>query len=119
MGLVPPQPLPADPSPGPPPVPPPSPLFGLPARPFTTAVVGLDIRPTEQGPARTDSILLLRIDPGRNRAGVLSIPRDAMMQIPATDGSVFEDRVNTAYVYNWSADDPEQAPAPLAQALAH
>src|SRR3990172_4270941 len=94
-------------------------LFGLPDRPFTIAVVGLDIRPTEQGPARTDSILLLRIDPGRNRAGVLSIPRDAMMQIPATDGSVFEDRVNTAYVYNWSADDPEQAPAALAQTIEH
>jgi len=92
-------------------------LFGLPDRPFTVMIVGLDIRPTQEGPSRTDSILLLRIDPGNNRAGVLSIPRDAMMQIPYPDGSVTQDRINTAFVYNWTEDDEEQAPRALARTI--
>ncbi len=92
-------------------------LFGLPDRPFTVMVVGLDIRPTQEGPSRTDSILLIRIDPGDNRAGVLSIPRDAMMQVPLADGELTQDRVNTAFVYNWSEDDPGAGPAALATAI--
>jgi LCP family protein required for cell wall assembly len=92
-------------------------LFGLPDRSFTVMVVGLDIRPTQDGPSRTDSILLLRVDPGKDRAGVLSIPRDAMMQVPYPDGSVSQDRINTAYVYNWSEDDPEAAPDALARTI--
>ena len=94
-------------------------FFGLPDRPFTIAIVGLDIRPTEDGPSRTDSILLLSIDSGKNRAGILSIPRDAMMQIPVPGGGFTIDRVNTAYVFNWSRDDPARAPAALAQTIEH
>ncbi len=94
-------------------------LFGLPDRPFTVLVVGLDIRPTQDGPSRTDSILLLRVDPGRNRAGILSIPRDTMMEVPLEDGGYVEDRVNTAFVYNWTADDPDLAVAALAQTIEH
>jgi LCP family protein required for cell wall assembly len=94
-------------------------LFGLPDRPFTVVIVGLDIRPTQDGPSRTDSILLLRIDPAKNRAGILSIPRDSMMQVPLADGGLVEDRVNTAFVYNWSPDDPGQAPAALARTIEH
>jgi LCP family protein required for cell wall assembly len=95
-------------------------LFGLPDRPFTIMVVGLDARPSQEGgPARTDSILLVRVDADRNRAGILSIPRDAMMQIPDTDGSFFDDRVNTAYVYNWSAEDSGAAARALASTIEH
>jgi len=93
-------------------------LFGLPDRPFTVMIVGLDIRPTQDGPSRTDSILLLRVDPGDSRAGMLSIPRDTMMQVPFSDGSLTQDRVNTAFVYNWSADDGSQAPEALANTIA-
>jgi len=92
-------------------------LFGLPDRPFTVMVVGLDIRPAQDGPSRTDSILLLRVDPGRDRAGALSVPRDAMMRVSFPDGSVTQDRVNTAYVYNWSEEDEAQAPRALAQTI--
>jgi len=95
----------------------PATLFGLPDRPFTVMIVGLDIRPTQDGPSRTDSILLLRIDPGERRAGVLSIPRDAMMEIPYPDGSVSQDRINTAFVYNWTEDDDQQAPRALARTI--
>jgi LCP family protein required for cell wall assembly len=92
-------------------------LFGLPDRPITVLVVGLDIRPNQGGPSRTDSILLLRIDPAKNRAAILSIPRDTMMQLPLPDGGSRRARVNAALVYNWSRDDPQQAPAALAKTL--
>ncbi len=99
------------------PVLPPARLFDLPDRAFTVMIVGLDIRPTQEGPSRTDSILLLRIDAGKNRAGILSIPRDTLLQVPLTDGGLVEDRVNTAFVYNWSPDDAGQAPAALARTI--
>ena len=95
-------------------------IFGLPGRPFTVLIIGLDSRPSEVGgPARTDSILLLRVDPDRNRAGILSIPRDAMMELPYGDGTYTSDRINTAYVYNWSADDTSAAPDALAETIEH
>jgi LCP family protein required for cell wall assembly len=93
-------------------------LFGLPDRPFTIMIVGLDVRPTQEGgPSRTDSILLLRVDPEANRAGILSIPRDSMMLVPVGDDGYVRDRVNTAFVFNWSADDASAAPDALARTI--
>lgn len=89
-------------------------LFGLPDRPFTVMIVGLDIRPTQDGPSRTDSIVLLQVDADDNRAGMLSVPRDSMMLVPLGDSGYTRDRVNTAFVYNWEADDAGAAPAALA-----
>lgn len=94
-------------------------LFGLPDRPFTVLVVGLDRRPNEAGASRTDTILLLRIDPGGHDGAFLSIPRDALMEIPRGDGSFRSDRVNTAFVYNYSSDDPGAAPRALAATIEH
>ncbi|MCH8850326.1 MAG: LCP family protein [Chloroflexi bacterium] len=96
---------------------PPSRIFDLPDRPFTVLIVGLDVRPSQVGgPSRTDSILLLRVDPDRNRAGLLSIPRDTLMQV-AQDGGWFEGRINTAYFFNADADDPSAGPAALAATI--
>jgi LCP family protein required for cell wall assembly len=93
-------------------------VFGLPDRPFTVMVVGLDLRPSQEGqPARTDSILLVHVDPEKNKASLLSIPRDSMMLVPAGDGSYFQDRINTAYVYNWSSQDPSAATSALAETI--
>jgi LCP family protein required for cell wall assembly len=94
-------------------------LFGLPNRPFTVVVIGLDRRPTETGPSRTDTVLLLRIDPRNDRAAFLSIPRDAMMEIPNGDGSWSRDRINTAFVYNWSSEDEEAAPRAVMETIEH
>jgi len=95
-------------------------IFGLPDRPFTVMVIGLDARPSQVGgPARTDSILLLRVDPDRNRAGIISIPRDSMMELPYGDGTFTSDRINTAYVYNWSDGDPAAAPRAVAETIEH
>ena len=94
-------------------------LFGLPNRPFTVLVIGLDRRPAEAGASRTDTVLLLRVDPGSHEASFLSIPRDTMMEIPTADGGYFQDRINTAFVYNHSADDPEAAPRATMQTIEH
>lgn len=94
-------------------------LFGLPNRPFTVLVIGLDRRPAETGASRTDTVLLLRIDPNKHEAAFLSIPRDTMMEIPADDGSYYQDRINTAFVYNYSAEDESVAPKATMATIEH
>lgn len=50
---------------------------------FTMIMVGLDRRPGETGIAyRTDTMMLVSIDPTTNSIGVLSIPRDLYVQVP-------------------------------------
>jgi len=61
----------------------------------TVLVMGLDYRDwaAGEGPPRTDTMILLTIDPSGLTAGMLSIPRDLWVNIPG-----FEyDRINTAY----------------------
>lgn len=60
----------------------------------TVLLLGIDERESENGPWRTDTMILLTIDPTTNRAGMLSIPRDMWVEIPDY-GSY--DRINTAY----------------------
>lgn len=95
-------------------------LFGLPDRPFTILIVGLDIRPTQTGPSRPDSIVLVRVDASENRAAILSIPRDTMMEFSLLpDRGSQRDRINASYSLNWSRDDPQRAPTALAQTIEH
>ncbi len=63
----------------------------------TVLLLGADTRPENRGFARprTDSIMLLMVDPEMNVAGVLSIPRDLYVDIPGYGLN----RVNTAYVF--------------------
>lgn len=63
---------------------------------FTVLVMGLDRRPGEQGLAfRTDTILLVSLDPISNSLGILSIPRDLYVDVP---GYSQLQRVNTPMV---------------------
>ncbi len=94
-------------------------LFGLPDRPFTVLVIGLDRRPAEAGVSRTDTVLLLRIDPGAHKAAFLSIPRDTLMEIPNASGGFDRDRINTAFVYNYSSKDSSAAPKATMAAIEH
>jgi len=59
----------------------------------TILVMGIDERESEIGPWRTDTMILLTIDPASRTAGMLSIPRDLWVEIP--DYGVY-DRINTA-----------------------
>jgi LCP family protein required for cell wall assembly len=94
-------------------------LFGLPDRPFTVLVIGLDRRPSETGASRTDTVLLLRIDPRSHKAAFVSIPRDSLMEIPDGAGGYSQDRINTAFVYNYSSKDESAAPAAVAATVEH
>jgi len=60
----------------------------------TILVMGLDYRDWEgEGPSRTDSMMLLTMDPVSRTAGMLSIPRDLWVSIPGFDYG----KINTAY----------------------
>jgi LCP family protein required for cell wall assembly len=59
----------------------------------TVLLLGVDERSQETGPWRTDTMMLLTLDPVSRQAGVLSIPRDLWVPIPGhKDG-----RINTAH----------------------
>jgi LCP family protein required for cell wall assembly len=54
-----------------------------------------DPSPARSGAARADTILLARVDPGKERLTMLSIPRDLLVQIP---GHGLQ-RINAAYAF--------------------
>lgn len=58
-------------------------------------LLGIDRRPGEAFVSRTDSMMVISIDPVSDSASVLSIPRDLYVQIPGYG----QDRINTALVY--------------------
>ena len=62
---------------------------------ITILVMGLDYRDWEAGDdaPRTDTMILLTVDPVSKTAGMLSIPRDLWVNIPGFQA----DRINTAY----------------------
>jgi LCP family protein required for cell wall assembly len=63
---------------------------------FTVLVMGLDRRPGETGLAyRTDTMLLVSLNPETNELGILSIPRDLYFDVP---GYSVPQRVNSAMV---------------------
>ena len=60
---------------------------------FTMAVGGLDRRPDEIGLGhRTDSLMIVSIDPNRSSIGILSIPRDLLVGVP---GYAKRQKINT------------------------
>jgi LCP family protein required for cell wall assembly len=77
--------------------------------PFTVLVVGSDSRAVLTGPGdqqfqtsgaghvtgqRSDTIMLVHIDPKNTRASILSIPRDLWVQIP---GKPYKNRINSTF----------------------
>lgn len=73
--------------------PPPEPWDG--GSRVTILVMGLDYRDWEsgEGPPRTDTMILLTIDPLSLTAGMLNVPRDLWVNIPGYDYG----KINTAY----------------------
>jgi LCP family protein required for cell wall assembly len=59
-------------------------------------VVGYDKRPTSQDPSsRSDTMMIVHVDPNSNYLSVLSLPRDMWVSIPGHG----KNRLNTAYAY--------------------
>jgi polyisoprenyl-teichoic acid--peptidoglycan teichoic acid transferase len=74
----------------------------------TVLVLGIDERKQETGPFRTDTMLVLTIDPASKTAAMLSIPRDLWVQIPAMDT---DGKINTAHFLGDAYDYPGGGPA--------
>lgn len=74
-------------------------------------LLGTDQRPDEKGPTRTDTMLLLTVDPQSKTAGMLSLPRDTWVKIPLEGGQIVEGKVNTANFYGDLYKYPGGGPA--------
>lgn len=65
-------------------------------------LLGVDKRPQEVGPCRTDTMILVTVDPTTHTAGMLSIPRDLYLEIPGYELN----RVNVAHFMGDRDDYP-------------
>lgn len=65
-------------------------------------VMGIDRRPGEPFISRTDTMMIMSIDPEGKTASILSVPRDLYVVIPG----VGRDRINTAFVYGSAGNNP-------------
>jgi polyisoprenyl-teichoic acid--peptidoglycan teichoic acid transferase len=65
-------------------------------------IMGIDRRPGEAFVSRTDTMMLMSIDPEERTASILSIPRDLYVVLPGRG----RDRINTAFVYGASGGEP-------------
>jgi polyisoprenyl-teichoic acid--peptidoglycan teichoic acid transferase len=62
------------------------------------ALYGVDTR-EEGDSARSDTIIIVTIDPGTNEVGMMSIPRDLLVVYPEGSGVSGEDKINAAYAH--------------------
>jgi LCP family protein required for cell wall assembly len=76
-------------------------------------VLGIDRREGTSWGYRTDTIMVLTMNPDSKAVGILSIPRDLQVAIPGYR----EDRINTANVYGYQEDNPGAGPALLATTI--
>jgi LCP family protein required for cell wall assembly len=72
-------------------------------------LVGIDRRSGDGWTFRTDTILVLSVDPDTGAASLMSIPRDLQLAIPGHG----QDRINTANVYGYLRDKNDGGPALL------
>jgi polyisoprenyl-teichoic acid--peptidoglycan teichoic acid transferase len=68
----------------------------------TILVMGIDRRPGEAYISRTDTMMLLSLNPRTDSVSILSIPRDLYVVIPGRG----RDRINTAFVYGSAGNNP-------------
>lgn len=75
----------------------------------TILVLGLDYRDwaTDEGPSRSDTMILMTLDPLSRTAGILSIPRDLWVSIPGFKNG----KINTAYYLGDAYELPGGGPA--------
>jgi LCP family protein required for cell wall assembly len=71
-------------------------------------VMGIDQRGSQEGYWRTDTMIILTIDPASQTVGMISIPRDLWVPIWGYD---IENRINTAHYYGDARGYPGGGPA--------
>lgn len=72
-------------------------------------LLGIDRRHDEEGPWRTDTMIVATFDPKTKTAGMLTIPRDLYVPIPAPGAG--EAKINTANFFGDSSKYPGGGPA--------
>lgn len=66
--------------------------------PQTILVIGSDRRwGAGKGDARSDTLILVRLDPNKAATAVVSIPRDLRAEIPLEGGGIASEKINAAY----------------------
>lgn len=78
-------------------------------------LMGIDRRPGEAFVSRTDTIMVISVDPVKETIAMLSIPRDLYVVIPGRG----RDRINTAFVYGSAGNNPEAGASLSIQTIAY
>jgi LCP family protein required for cell wall assembly len=82
-------------------------LDGVPAgKPQTILVLGSDRRFVDikqDNPARSDTMMLVRLDPSKEATAVMNIPRDLQVPIQVPGGGIETTKINAAYSYGGPA----------------
>jgi LCP family protein required for cell wall assembly len=68
----------------------------------TVLLMGIDRRPGEAFISRTDTMMILSVNPDDDTASILSVPRDLYVEIPGYG----RNRINTAFVYGANEGGP-------------
>jgi LCP family protein required for cell wall assembly len=63
--------------------------------PVTILLLGVDTRVGEAAPPRSDTLILVQVDPAEARVDLLSIPRDLLVEIP----DYYATKINAAYPF--------------------
>lgn len=71
----------------------------LPGQPATALVIGYDKRADEADgtPSRSDTVMLVRADPGAKTISLLSFPRDLNVEVRCPDQGTYVAKLNAAY----------------------
>lgn len=69
-------------------------------------LLGVDQRPGEEGPWRSDTMIVVTVDPKSMTAAMLSVPRDLYVEIPGYG----EQRINMAHFWGDAYDYPGEGP---------
>ena len=80
----------------------PLPIYPINEQRVTVLVMGIDRRPGEAFISRTDTMIVMSMNPADNSAVMLSIPRDLYVQIPGFG----RNRINTAFVFGSQGNNP-------------
>ncbi|MCC6973494.1 MAG: LCP family protein [Anaerolineae bacterium] len=78
---------------------------------ITVLLLGIDQRPMETGPFRTDTLIVLSMDPISKTGAMLSIPRDVYVKIPGFAAPYSPNRINAANYIGDLEEYPGGGPA--------
>lgn len=83
-------------------------------RPIHILLLGVDSRVGDEGPPRSDTMIIVRVDPVGERIDMLSVPRDLLVEIPG----YYATKINAAYPFGEVDEDvPGGGPTLAAQTV--